>query len=146
MYEWSMQVKKCWKCSHKSWTNNFEFSPGDSYQSGTNQSWWPKFSFSVCWFSSFLQNFHFGRWAKFGAFRAFSGECMKEWLKMWRVAISWPLSDLIRFWLQSVDFPFLYPPQRSLGGVYWIHPVRPSVCPSVCPSVRPSVRGSVSGW
>ena len=36
----------------------------------------------------------------------------------------------------------LYPPKRSLGGVYWIHPVRPSVCPSV----RPSVRGSVSGW
>ena len=37
----------------------------------------------------------------------------------------------------------LYPPKRSLGGVYWIHPVRPSVCPSVCPSVRPSVRPSV---
>ena len=34
----------------------------------------------------------------------------------------------------------LYPPQRSWGGVYWIHPVRPSVCPSVCLSVRPSVR------
>ena len=33
----------------------------------------------------------------------------------------------------------LYPPQRSWGGVYWIHPVRPSVCLSVCPSVRPSV-------
>ena len=41
----------------------------------------------------------------------------------------------------------LYPPKRSLGGVYWIHPVRLSVCPSVrlsvCPSVRPSVRPSV---
>ena len=34
----------------------------------------------------------------------------------------------------------LYPPQRSWGGVYWIHPVRPSVRPSVCLSVRPSVR------
>ena len=34
---------------------------------------------------------------------------------------------------------WLYPPKRSLGGVYWIHPVRPSVCLSVCPSVRPSV-------
>ena len=35
----------------------------------------------------------------------------------------------------------LYPPQRSLGGVYWIHPVRPSVCLclSVCPTVRPWV-------
>ena len=33
----------------------------------------------------------------------------------------------------------LYPPKRSLGGVYWIHPVRPSVRLSVCLSVRPSV-------
>ena len=33
----------------------------------------------------------------------------------------------------------LYPPKRSFGGVYWIHPVRPSVCLSVRPSVRPSV-------
>ena len=39
----------------------------------------------------------------------------------------------------SVCHTFLYPPKRSLGGVYWIHPVRPSVCLSVCPSVRPSV-------
>ena len=42
----------------------------------------------------------------------------------------------------SISLTFLYPPKRSLGGVYWIHPVRPSVRPSVCPSVR----GSVSGW
>ena len=46
--------------------------------------------------------------------------------KLW-VVIMW-------LWLS------LYPPQRSWGGVYWIHPVRPSVCPSVCLSVRPSVR------
>ena len=38
------------------------------------------------------------------------------------------------------------PPETKFRGVYWIHPVRPSVCPSVCLSVRPSVRGSVSGW
>ena len=31
--------------------------------------------------------------------------------------------------------PSLYPPQRSWGGVYWIHPVRPSVRPSVRPWV-----------
>ena len=36
--------------------------------------------------------------------------------------------------------PPKYPPKRSLVGVYWIHPVRPSVCPSVCLSVRPSGR------
>ena len=33
----------------------------------------------------------------------------------------------------------LYPPKRSLGGVYWIHPVRPSVCLSVRPSVRTQI-------
>ena len=32
------------------------------------------------------------------------------------------------------------PPATKLRGVYWIHPVRLSVCLSVCPSVRPSVR------
>ena len=36
-------------------------------------------------------------------------------------------------------WPLIIPPQRSWGGVYWIHPVRPSVCLSVCLSVRPSV-------
>ena len=49
----------------------------------------------------------------------------------------------IRHWWGLLQFyTLLYPPKRSLGGVYWIHPVRPSVRPSVCPSVR----GSVSGW
>ena len=34
---------------------------------------------------------------------------------------------------------FLYPPHNEVvGGVYWFHSVRPSVCPSVRPSVRPS--------
>ena len=53
-----------------------------------------------------------------------------------------------RHWSHQIGdgFSLLYPTQQSWGGVYWIHPVRPSVCPSVCPSVRPSVRGSVSGW
>ena len=31
-----------------------------------------------------------------------------------------------------------------VGGVYWFHSVRPSVCPSVRPSVRPSVPHAVS--
>ena len=47
------------------------------------------------------------------------------------------------YWLFIIWIFLLYPPQRSWGGVYWIHPVRPSVCPSVCPPVRPSVRPSV---
>ena len=35
----------------------------------------------------------------------------------------------------------LYPSHNEVvGGVYWFHSVRPSVCPSVHLSVRPSVR------
>ena len=37
--------------------------------------------------------------------------------------------------LAGSDNTYLYPPKRSLGGVYWIHPVRPSVRPSVRPWV-----------
>ena len=33
----------------------------------------------------------------------------------------------------------IIPPATKLGGVYWNHPVRPSVRPSVCLSVCPSV-------
>ena len=43
-----------------------------------------------------------------------------------------------------LDIPFRYiiiPHETKFRGVYWIHPVRPSVCLSV----RPSIRGSVSG-
>ena len=39
----------------------------------------------------------------------------------------------------------LYPPHNEVvGGVYWFHSVRPSVCPSVRLSVRPSVRPACS--
>ena len=34
---------------------------------------------------------------------------------------------------------FIIPPATKLGGVYWNHPVRPSVRLSVCLSVCPSV-------
>ena len=45
---------------------------------------------------------------------------------------------------QSV-YPLLYPPHTEVvGGVYWFHSVRPSVCPSVRLSVRPSVPHAVS--
>ena len=30
----------------------------------------------------------------------------------------------------------IIPPATKLGGVYWNHPVRPSVCPSVCRRAR----------
>ena len=43
-------------------------------------------------------------------------------------------------WLCQYSRFIIIPSATKLRGVYWIHPVRPSVCPSVCPSVRPSVR------
>ena len=62
-------------------------------------------------------------------------------------AITWTNADLLSIGHLGTNFSeirikmhdFLYPPKRSLGVVYWIHPVRPSVCLSVCPSVRPWV-------
>ena len=43
-------------------------------------------------------------------------------------------------------FTIIIPPATKFRGVYWIHPVRPSVCPSVCLSVCPSVCPSVRPW
>ena len=49
------------------------------------------------------------------------------------------------FALSLEDFLSFYTPATKLrgGGVYWIHPVRPSFCLSVHLSVRPPL---VSGW
>ena len=59
---------------------------------------------------------------------------VREWV------YDWATIEMVWEWDYDWATIFLYPPKRSLGGVYWIHPVRPSVCVSVCPSVRPSVR------
>ena len=64
----------------------------------------------------------------------------------WHIRALWRIHASVNFTIfvqhQAITWinaGLLYPPKRSLGGVYWIHPVRPSVCPSVRPSVRPSV-------
>ena len=41
-------------------------------------------------------------------------------------------------------FSFIIQHNEVVGGVYWFHSVRPSVCPSVRPSVCPSVPHAVS--
>ena len=46
--------------------------------------------------------------------------------------IKWLSRQIVLFFFHKNN---LYPPKRSLGGVYWIHPVRLSVRPSVRPSV-----------
>ena len=43
-------------------------------------------------------------------------------------------------WWRLCHAPAVFIPPATKLRVYWIHPVRPSVCPSVCLSVRPSVR------
>ena len=40
-----------------------------------------------------------------------------------------PIPEVSLGW--QAETIFLYPPKRSLGGVYWIHPVRPSIRPWV---------------
>ena len=41
----------------------------------------------------------------------------------------------VNIWLTSAFKVFLYP-RNEFRGVYWNHPVRPSVCPSVCRRAR----------
>ena len=60
--------------------------------------------------------------------------CMCQWsgsLLVIKWLITWPVPShyLKQCWL------IIPPAQRSCWGVYWFHPIRPSVCPSVCPSV-----------
>ena len=57
----------------------------------------------------------------------------------WEWVPSLMFSFIGNFKMHPQDAACYTPPKRSLGGVYWIHPVRPSVCLSVCPSVRPWV-------
>ena len=53
--------------------------------------------------------------------------------------------DCQYLWSKTNTSYLLYPPHNEVvGGVYWFHSVRPSVCPSVRPSVRPSVPHAVS--
>ena len=66
----------------------------------------------------------------------------------WMLITVWsPLMVFQNNWstddIASVGTRSLYPPHNEVvGGVYWFHSVRPSVCPSVRLSVRPSVRPS----
>ena len=64
--------------------------------------------------------------------------------------VIWTYMDYPCFIICYICFRVIIPPATKFRGVYWIHPVRPSVCPSVClsvcPSVRPSVHPSVRPW
>ena len=55
----------------------------------------------------------------------------------------WRSLEYITIYLDMFNFKIMLqliiPPETKFRGVYWIHPVRPSVCLSVRPSVRPWV-------
>ena len=42
---------------------------------------------------------------KFGISRPFLKISWEEWAEIWHADVSWPRSELIRFWSSSVDFP-----------------------------------------
>ena len=64
-----------------------------------------------------------------------------DWSQLSNISIQMTVGWFVLYekWFSFKLQCFLYPPKRSLGGVYWIHPVLPSVCPSVRPSVCPWV-------
>ena len=51
-----------------------------------------------------LALFWLSEMGKIWGFRAFPGERMKGMPEIWYAAVSWPPPELIRLWLQFVDF------------------------------------------
>ena len=58
----------------------------------------------VCWFFSFWRHFDLVKWVKFGGVSGhFLEKVWWEWPKILHAGESWPPSELIGLWLQSVD-------------------------------------------
>ena len=68
----------------------------------------------VCYFFSFWWRFCFVKLVRFEISEHFHENAWDEWPKIWCADVSWLLSELIRFWAQSVYFP-------RFGGtlIYW---------------------------
>ena len=60
----------------------------------------------ICWFSSFWHHFDLVKQAKFPTSGHFLEKARKEWPELWHADLSWPPSELIKFWSWSVDFRF----------------------------------------
>ena len=60
----------------------------------------------ICWFSSFWHHFDLVKQAKFATSGHFLENAMEEWPEPWHADVSWPPSELMKFWSWSVDFPF----------------------------------------
>ena len=63
---------------------------------------------TVCWFSSFWRHFDLVKQVKFAVSRHFLENAWEEWAEICHADLSSPLSELIRFWSWSFDFPFFF--------------------------------------
>ena len=73
----------------------------------------------ICWFSSFWHHFDLVKQAKFATSGHFLENAMEEWPELWHADVSWPPSELIKFWSWSVDFPFFASFWLSETGQIW---------------------------
>ena len=73
----------------------------------------------VCRFSSFWRHFDLVKQVNLGVSRHFTESAWEVWPEFWHADVSRPPSELMRFWSQSVDFPFLEPLLRSETGQIW---------------------------
>ena len=81
-----------------------------------------KISVMVCWFSSFWRHFDLMERIKFGVSGHFPENAWSEWPEILHANVFWRPSELIRFWLCSVDFPHYGTPLRlwlSETGHIW---------------------------
>ena len=73
---------------------------------------WSRFLSRSVYFPNFWLNFHLMKWATFRVCRH-----LKEWSALWHADVSWPPSDLYRFWSWFVDFPNFSEMVQTLG--FW---------------------------
>ena len=62
----------------------------------------------ICSFSSFWHHFDLVKQTKFANSGHFLENAREEWCEPWCADISWPPSELIKFWSWSVDFPIFW--------------------------------------
>ena len=85
-------------------------------------------------------------WSDFGYWRADTLLLLQVGISTWHFNLSivlwnsWQRGHEASAYRPQHLLTLLYPPeQRSCGGVYWFHSVRPSVRPSLSPSVPPAM-------
>ena len=78
---------------------------------------------TVCWLSSFWHNFDLVKWIKFGLSVHYLENIWKEWPDVWHAHVSWPPSELIRFWWWLVIFSFWsnFDLEKWIKFVFYMH-------------------------